>query len=127
MVLISGNEFSTPINIARVNKDTINTNSINDSLNSSFFIDNTGKLLNVEFDGLTKLLTSKVKLSSNETYHIQFLIAEESDAIHDSGVFIESYNDNFIPDSLSYLKCVNTNIITVSDEEFLSIYVFQTQ
>ncbi len=45
---------------------------------------------NIQFDGFTVVLTAKYKVIPNEIYHIKIAIADVSDGILDSGVFLEA-------------------------------------
>lgn len=56
---------------------------------------------NTQFDGFTVVLKAKYKVVPNEIYHIKIAIADVSDGILDSGVFLEaesfrSYGENVV-------------------------------
>jgi hypothetical protein len=79
----------------------ITINTINNVLNSDFYINNgTGSTPNVNFgsqyDGHTKVLPATTTVQCGETYHIKLAIANVSDNAFDSAVFIEanSFNAN---------------------------------
>lgn len=112
-VYLSGNEFQEPKNIAKINSLYISINSVNSSVNSDIYIDNTSNYLNIEFDGLTKKIAVKEKITPNLTYHLAFVIGDDGDAVYDTGVFIETIAENFTPDSLDYLKCATVFDSTV--------------
>jgi len=57
--------------------------------NSGFFTDNTGGTT-VELDGFTVIITAIALVECGETYHIKLAIADASDAIFDSAVFLEA-------------------------------------
>jgi len=59
--------------------------------NSAFFVDNEalgGQ--SVQYDGFTTVLTAQITLIPCETYHIKLAVADVSDGIYDSGVFLEA-------------------------------------
>lgn len=84
-----------PVNIATIPVTTTTTNvvsinNVNSSTNSTFYVNNhTSNIVDVEFDGLTKVLTAKYKVNCGEPYHIKIAIADGSDDALDSGVFLE--------------------------------------
>ena len=108
-IFLSGNEFQSPKNIAKINNEAISINSINNSLNNNLYIDNTSNHLDIAFDGLTKKITFKENITSNLKYHVAFVINDVGDKTFDSGVFIETASKNFTPDSLDSIKCSNSN------------------
>lgn len=57
--------------------------------NSAFYTDNTGGTT-VQWDGFTVSLAASLDLVPCELYHFKFAIADASDAILDSGVFLEA-------------------------------------
>ena len=108
-IYLSGNEFQEPKHIAKISNENISVNSVNAAVNNNFYIDNSSKSLNVEFNGLTKKISVKEKITPNLKYHLTFVIGDVGDAINDSGVFIETFDENFIADSLNYVKCFSSD------------------
>ena len=47
---------------------------------------------NIQFDGMTILLTGKIQISANVTYHIKIGIEDYVDEFFDSAVFIKSWS-----------------------------------
>ena len=80
-----------PINVAWLpgTNTPIAINSVNDQLNSQFFVDNA---LGTElaYDGLTVPIQLQYPVVLGETYHFRIVIADAGDAIFDSGVFLRS-------------------------------------
>lgn len=70
---------STPISIATVN-------NIN---NSQYYIDNEFGTT-IEFDGFTTTMTAIAAVQCGQSYHIKLAIADASDGVWDSGVFLEA-------------------------------------
>lgn len=73
--------------------DVISVNSVNNDSNSDFFRDNTDGSLDIEYDGLTTVLFATTQGSSitivpGGIYDLKFSIADTSDQILDSSVFI---------------------------------------
>lgn len=137
----------SPINIATIpttttSSNVVSINNINANANSAYYISNAGSVVNVEFDGLTKVLTAKYKVNCGQPYHIKIAIADGSDDALDSGVFLEggsfssappiSLNTNnansAITDTLLYEDCntycmkfVRTGNIAAKDSFLLNV------
>lgn len=86
-----GPGITSPVNIAVLPDGTpVTINTINHISNSGYYIDNDStNAAPVEFDGLITITTSAFPMVADSTYHIQLLIADASDGIYDSGVFLE--------------------------------------
>src|SRR4030095_9104010 len=82
----------------------VTINSINHLTNSQFYIDNdfddyvspgnpatidATRFANFEYDGLTKVLTARAKVTPGQTYHLILAIEDVGDEILDSGVFLK--------------------------------------
>jgi hypothetical protein len=76
-----------PVSVNTINNGYLN-NGVNAS-NSALFINNDTGLLNTEMDGLTVVLTCDSPVVPNATNHMKLAIADASDRILDSNVFIE--------------------------------------
>jgi hypothetical protein len=96
------NNGNTIINCAVVggNQEPVSINTINNGNpygtggpNSDLYINNDllspDDLINTEMDGLTVVLTCEADVAENQTNHIKLAIADASDYILDSNVFIE--------------------------------------
>ncbi len=68
-------------------------NNINQESYSEFYIDNTDSTLptnnSIQYDGMTTKLTAIAEVTPCNTYHLTIAVADNSDEIHDSGIFIE--------------------------------------
>lgn len=67
----------------------VSINTLNDVANLTYFRDNNGNIINVEFDGLTKVMYALEKVVCGQTYHIKIAIGDGGDDQLDSGVFLE--------------------------------------
>ncbi len=63
-------------------------NFLNGGAYSEYYIDNTGGQF-IQYDGFTTNLTAKAKVTPCNTYHLVLAVADVSDAVWDSGVFLE--------------------------------------
>jgi hypothetical protein len=65
-------------------------NSVNHLQNTAFYRDNppNGGPFNIQFDGFTAVLTAQAVVIPGQTYHIKLAIADTSDRILDSAVFL---------------------------------------
>ncbi len=87
-------------NIARIpgTSTIVSIDNVNSTFNSSYYFDNgdgygTGAApdgLTVAYDGFTVPLQAKWPVVAGQTYHIKIVIADVSDGIYDSGVFLEA-------------------------------------
>ncbi len=62
----------------------------------------------IQYDGLTTLLTAKAKVTPCNSYHLTLAVADVSDAIYDTGVFLEEgsfvSNTFFVEDAVSNIS-----------------------
>ncbi|MBL0247893.1 MAG: choice-of-anchor L domain-containing protein [Chitinophagales bacterium] len=99
---ISGPYSGGAVNIALIpgTSTPVSINNVNQNTNTTYFIGNNGSCptdanLNVEYDGLTVVLTATTPtLTPCETYHIKLAVADCSDWILDSGVFLKEGSFN---------------------------------
>ena len=77
------------VNIANVpgSGNPVTIDNINSSLNSQYYIDNSGSST-IVYDGLTTPLTASVSVTPCAIYHMILVIADGGDGIYDSGVFL---------------------------------------
>lgn len=77
-------------NIARVPGTTtpVCIDNVNHLLNTQYYVDNSNGTT-VQYDGFTTVLTAECKVIPCMTYHLKIAIADASDQIYDSGVFLE--------------------------------------
>lgn len=83
------------VNVARVPNTTtpVSIDTINWAVNSQYFRDNDFGSINIEYDGLTTILTANVYAALNpnlSTHSMIFSIADVGDAAWDSAVFIKA-------------------------------------
>jgi gliding motility-associated-like protein len=86
---------TTPVTINNVNNgQAFGTNpATGPCTNCAYFHDNpmtTGSYPLLQYDGFTYVLTARYPVQCGETYHIKLAIADASDDIYDSGVFLEA-------------------------------------
>jgi len=103
---ISGGAYATPTNIAIIPGTTIpvSINSVNCGASAgyplstctslgpgspfcAYYVNNTGGTT-VTYDGLTTVLTATAVVSPCNTYHLKLGVADASDGVYDSGVFL---------------------------------------
>lgn len=77
---------STPVSI----------NTVNLGANSSYYRNNSPGPFNVQYDGLTTVLTAQALNLTNGVHHIQLYITDVGDSAYDSAVFIQgnSFSDH---------------------------------
>ncbi|MEN9340518.1 MAG: hypothetical protein RIQ62_1830 [Bacteroidota bacterium] len=125
---ISGPGYATPTNVALVPGTSIpvSINSINNGSISataggnltnctslgtgspftSYYV-NTSASTSITYNGLTSLLTAKAAVTPCSTYHMKFAIADLSDHLYDSGVFLEA--GSFTSDIASIASVSSSN------------------
>ncbi len=87
---ISGPFWNSAVNIALIpgTNDPVAINSVNSFVNSQYFVVNTGQIL-AQYDAYTTPLHASIGgLQIGEAYHIKLAIADVSDSMLDSGVFL---------------------------------------
>jgi hypothetical protein len=80
--------FVNGVNCARIGAEPISVNTVNAGHNGSSFIDNTSGARQIEFDGLTVVLTCTAQVTPNVPNHVKLAIADVSDPVWDAAVFI---------------------------------------
>lgn len=79
---------TAPITINSVNNGSTNAGPC---INCAYYIDNqTVPGTSIQYDGFTTVLTAISPVQCGQTYHIKMAIADASDGIYDSGVFLEA-------------------------------------
>lgn len=95
---ISGPNVGTNVNIALIpnTSDIVAINSVNHISNTQYYYDNQNPLgMGVQYDGFTVGLTAKIgNLLPCEVYTLKLVIADGSDRIYDSAVFVEKIESN---------------------------------
>ena len=73
----------------------VTINDVNQNLNTAYYENNAGGQF-VQYDGYTKGLYAQAAVQPCETYHLRLVVADCSDKLWDSGVFIEKIKSNNI-------------------------------
>ena len=104
--------FINGANCAVVGPDPVTINTINNGSHAELFVDNTDAHLNTEMDGLTTVLTCASSVNPGETNHIKLAIADASDFILDSNVFLQggSFVSTLPPTAISLEPATATNV-----------------
>ncbi len=89
------------INIALIPGTTtpVSINTVNQLSNSAYFYHNENPVtIDIQYDGLTVVLTAKAAVQCGQTYHIKLAIADGGDTAWDSGVFLQanSFSSNAV-------------------------------
>ncbi|HET6228215.1 MAG TPA: choice-of-anchor L domain-containing protein [Bacteroidia bacterium] len=89
---VSGPGINGTKNIATVpgTNTPVTINSINNTTNSQYFVDNMNNSKGTQFNGFTKPLMAFTPVTACSTYHLKIVIADVTDPAYDSGVFIEA-------------------------------------
>lgn len=77
------------VNIAKIPGTNlpVTINTLNQYLNTQFFVDNQGGQ-SIQYDAFTVPLSATVAVQPGQTYHVRIAIADAGDHIFDSGVFL---------------------------------------
>jgi PKD repeat protein len=90
-VIYPGYYYFSPggVNIAEIPGTNlpVSINSLNQFVNTQYFIPNDGGLT-VQYDAFTTPLWAKLPVQSGQTYHVRIAIADVGDGVFDSGVFL---------------------------------------
>lgn len=73
----------------------VTINNVNQNLHTQYYQNNNNGS-SVEYDGFTKGLKAISKVSPCDTFHLKLVVADVSDKLWDSGVFIEKITSNNI-------------------------------
>ena len=96
---ISGPGGFNDVNIALIPETIlpVSINNVNNIFNSEYYYDNRNPLgQNIQYDGFTLGLKAEVgDLTPCETYTLKLIIADGTDRLYDSAVFIEKINSNY--------------------------------
>ena len=108
----------TNYNMARLPNPTvpITINNVNQTTNSSYYIDNqVGS--SIVYDGFTGPIVASLNIVPCTVYHIKIAIADAKDEYFDSGVFLQKENSSCTPASLSVSPSV---FVCPGDSVFLT-------
>lgn len=64
----------------------------------------------LQYDGLTKVMQAKIAVIPGQTYHLTFAVADASDPVYDSGVFIQA----------GFLTPYNVTVASVDSVNFIN-------
>jgi hypothetical protein len=81
---------SLPVAITNVNNGYSSGVSAGPCMNCQYYIDNVDAHLNTQLDGLTTVLTFTAPVRPNQVNHMKIAIADTSDHVLDSAVFIQA-------------------------------------
>ncbi|MCK5847375.1 MAG: choice-of-anchor L domain-containing protein [Bacteroidales bacterium] len=95
---------STAVSIANINNGTTNTGPC---VNCSYYVNNSSNSY-IAYDALTIPMYAIFQVVPCFTYHIKLVIGDASDAVFDSGVFLEA---NSFSSNIIYLSSSTTNSI----------------
>ncbi len=95
---VSGPNVGVDVNIALIpgTSDPVAINSVNHITNTQYFFHNENPPgQGIQYDGFTTGLTASIgNLEPCEVYHIKLIIADGSDRLYDSAVFVGQLNSN---------------------------------
>ena len=118
-----------PITINTVNNGNSMGVSTGPCVNCAYYRDNISGTIDCVYDGLTTVLTAKHKVICGETYHIKIAIADASDNVFDSGVFLEAGSFSSAPPisvSSSNSNASFTDSVMVEDCNSNCVYFIRT-
>ena len=120
---ISGPGITGSQNIAVLPNTTtpVNIDNINNGLNSQYYLDNETQLVanpirfaNIEYDGLTVVLTATATVVPGSMYTLTLAIQDVGDGIYDSGVFIKGGS---ITSGAPTITCPANNVVSAPPGE----------
>lgn len=122
---ISGPGISGPFSNGAENFSTIPgtteevaINSVNDSLNSQYYMDYANGQ-HMIYDGFTTPLPASFIAMKDSTYHVKMVIADRGDSVLDSGVFL-SFNslgqDSLLTPPASFLVSTSANSLQITNQ-----------
>lgn len=114
-ILLSGPGISGVQNVATIPGGTpVAINNVNATSNSSYFYNNENPPgIYIALDGFTLNLTAFAVVIPGSSYHFKIAIADASDFVFDSGVFLEAFSFRSNGGSESSIKSVDNSSIKV--------------
>jgi hypothetical protein len=100
---------TTPVSIQTINNGNANTGPC---VNCTYYFDNSADTTS-PYDGYTTGLQGLIDVIPGQTYHFKIAVADESDAIYDSGVLLKTY---------SFRTSLVTGINPVNSYDDVTIY-----
>lgn len=93
---VSGPGIGTDVNVALLDDGftTVAINNVNHIDNSEFFFHNNNTTSDIQYDGYTINTKVQFEVESCEEYTIKLIVADGTDRMYDSGVFIEELSSN---------------------------------
>jgi hypothetical protein len=130
-IFMSGPGITTPVNVAAIPGGTaVAINNVNDVTNSAYYYNNESPVAGqyVAYDGFTTNLTAFSEVIPGGLYHYKVAIADASDGIFDSGVFLEAFSFRSVmadptgikEDALNYFSVYpnpGTGVFTLYDKQ----------
>jgi hypothetical protein len=97
-----------PVSVNTINGGYFrNGSTIQAPTNAQYYVDNhdpsdsamppyavAAPVFNIQYDGMTVLLTAQTNISANVAYHVKIAIADYGDQYYDSAVFIKAWSPN---------------------------------
>ncbi len=85
-IAIVPNTTSTVVSVNNINNGTTNAGPC---MNCAYYVDNTNDTT-IAFDGFTTVLVAQVSVIPLATYHLKMAIADASDNVYDTGIFLKA-------------------------------------
>ncbi len=103
----------------------VSINTVNQNINSEYYTDHVGNQF-IYFDGILDALPAEFYAIPNEVYHIKIVVADVSDGIFDSAVFL-GYNslnnpDSLVPPTNFALSVQGYTTSIINESKYASVY-----
>lgn len=114
-ILLSGSGISGVQNVAAIPGGTpVAINNVNATSNSAYFYDNENPTgIYIALDGFTLNLTAFAVVIPGSVYHFKIAIADASDYVFDSGVFLEAFSFRSNGGSATALKSIENSTLNI--------------
>jgi len=120
VALVPGEELPVAINNVNIGMSGVfgtdeNCGSLD---NTAFYIDNppVDSMATIAYDGFTVSLFATVNIIPGETYHFKFAIADASDGIFDSGVFLKAESFSIFTCDAGTISLEGENEVCTNDD-----------
>ncbi len=122
-IWITGPGFPVPTNVATIPGGMpVAINNVNASTNAAYYVDNEAiPGVNCAYDGFTQNLTAFAEVTPGGTYHFKIGIADVSDAVFDSGVFLEAFSFRSLMNSTSVNEATAGQLAVIDRNGVLEI------
>jgi hypothetical protein len=120
-IWLTGPGFPIPTNVAAIPGGTpVSINNVNSTTNAGYYVDNEAiPGVDCAYDGFTQNLTAFAVVTPGSSYHFKVAVADASDMVFDSGVFLEAFSFRSVmgPLATAMAEAASNNALLITDRD----------